>query len=88
VPVWAIIISQTGIDFSFYVMTTDLPKYFNDVMRIDVDKNGLYSSLPQVLNFFSAMAFGVLSDVCINKRYLSVRNTRRFFTTAGELKIF
>jgi len=83
-PVWAIIISQTGIDFSFYVMTTDLPKYLSDVMRFDVEKNGLYSSLPQVLNFFSAMAFGLLSDVCINKQYLSVKNTRRIFTTAGE----
>lgn len=65
-------------------MTTDLPKYLSDVMRIDVEKNGLYSSLPQVLNFFSAMIFGVLSDVCINKGLLSVKNTRRFFTTAGK----
>ena len=84
VPVWAIIISQTGMDFSFYVMTTDLPKYFSDVMRFDVEKNGLYSSLPQVLNFFSAMGFGLISDICINKQYLSVRNTRRLFTTTGE----
>jgi hypothetical protein len=83
VPVWAIIISQTGMDFSFYVMTTDLPKYFADIMRIDVERNGLYSSLPQVLNFFSAMAFGLLSDICINNEYLSVKNTRRFFTTTG-----
>lgn len=83
VPVWAIIISQTGMDFSFYVMTTDLPKYLSDVMRFDVEKNGLYSSLPQILNFFTAMGFGVLSDFCINKRYLSVRNTRKFFTTTG-----
>lgn len=85
IPVWAVIISQTGLDFSFYIMTTDLPKYFADVMRIDVERNGLYSSLPQVLNFFSAMAFGVLSDICINKEYLSVKNTRRFFTTAGKV---
>lgn len=86
VPVWAIIISQTGMDFSFYVMTTDLPKYMSDVMRFDVERNGLYSSLPQVLNFFSAMGFGVLSDICINRKYLSVRNTRRFFTTSGKIK--
>jgi MFS transporter, ACS family, solute carrier family 17 (sodium-dependent inorganic phosphate cotransporter), other len=82
-PVWAIIISQTGMDFSFYIMTTDLPKYFHDVMRMDVESNGLYSSLPQIMNFFSAMAFGVLSDICINKEYLSVKNTRRIFTTIG-----
>lgn len=83
IPVWAIIISQNGIDFSFYVMTTDLPKYLSDVMRFNVEKNGLYSSLPQVLNFFSAMGFGLLSDICINKEYLSVKNTRRIFTTTG-----
>ncbi|KAJ6633662.1 putative inorganic phosphate cotransporter [Pseudolycoriella hygida] len=83
VPVWAIIVSQTGIDFSFYVMTTDLPKYLSDVMRFDVEKNGLYSSLPQILNFFSALAFGLLSDFCINKKYLTVKNTRRIFTTTG-----
>jgi hypothetical protein len=87
VPVWAIIISQTGMDFSFYVMTTDLPKYLNDVMRVDVERNGLYSSLPQILNFFSAMGFGLLSDICINKEYLSVKNTRKFFTTTGELNL-
>jgi MFS transporter, ACS family, solute carrier family 17 (sodium-dependent inorganic phosphate cotransporter), other len=84
VPVWAIIISQTGIDFGFYVMTIDLPKYLSAVLRFNVEKNGLYSSLPQVLNFFSGMGFGMLSDMCINKEYLSVRNTRRLFTTAGE----
>lgn len=83
VPVWAIIISQTGCDFSFYVMTTDLPKYLSDVMRFDVEKNGLYSSLPQILNFFSSIGFGILSDICINRKYLSVKNTRRFFTTSG-----
>lgn len=86
VPVWAIIISQTGIDFSFYVMTTDLPKYLSDVMRFDVEKNGLYSSLPQILNFFSSMSFGLLSDICVNKEYLSVRNTRRIFTTTGGVE--
>lgn len=85
IPVWAIIISQTGIDFSFYVMTTDLPKYLSDVMRFDVEKNGLYSSLPQVLNFFSAMGFGLLSDLCIHHEYLSVKNTRKIFTTTGEM---
>lgn len=84
VPVWAIIISQTGIDFSFYVMTTDLPKYLSDVMRFDVERNGLYSSLPQILNFFSGMGFGLLSDYCINRKYLSVKNTRRIFTTTGN----
>lgn len=86
IPVWAIIISQSGIDFSFYVMTTDLPKYMSDVMRFNVEQNGLYSSLPQILNFFSSMAFGFLSDVCINKKYLSVKNTRKIFTTTGEKK--
>jgi MFS transporter, ACS family, solute carrier family 17 (sodium-dependent inorganic phosphate cotransporter), other len=64
-------------------MTTDLPKYFHDVMRLDVESNGFYSSLPQVLNFFSAMAFGVISDICINKKILSVKNTRRIFTSIG-----
>lgn len=54
-------------------------------MRIDVDRNGLYSSLPQILNFFSAMAFGVLSDIAINNEYLSVRNTRRYFTSFGMI---
>ena len=56
----------------------------SDVMRFNVEQNGLYSSLPQVLNFFSSMAFGLLSDVCINKKYLSVKNTRKIFTTTGE----
>lgn len=84
VPVWAIIISQTGIDFWFYIMTTDLPKYLSDVMRFDVEKNGLYSSLPLILNFLSGVGFGVLSDICINRKYLTVKNTRRFFTTSGK----
>lgn len=83
VPVIAIIISQLGIDFSFYVMTTDLPKYLSDVMQFDVEKNGLYSSLPQVLNFFAALFFGFMSDLCINRSYLSVKNTRKLFTTIG-----
>jgi MFS transporter, ACS family, solute carrier family 17 (sodium-dependent inorganic phosphate cotransporter), other len=84
VPVWAIIISQIGFDFAFYVMAIDLPKYLSAVLRFNVEKNGLYSSLPKVLNIFSGMTSAVLSDICINKEYLSVKNTRRLFTTIGE----
>lgn len=82
-PVWAIIASQLALDFSFYITSTDLPKYFHDVMRIEVDKNGLYSSLPPFLSIFSTLSTGALGDIAINKQYMSVRNSRRFFTLIG-----
>lgn len=81
-PVWAIILSQTGIDFSFYVMTTDLPKYMA-LMGFNIEQNGLYSALPQVFNFFVTLIFGLISDHVINRGYLSIKNTRKLFTTIG-----
>jgi ACS family sodium-dependent inorganic phosphate cotransporter len=81
-PVWAIILSQTGIDFSFYVMTTDLPKYMA-LMGFNIEQNGLYSALPQVMNFLVTLSFGFISDLVINRKYLSVKHTRKLFTTIG-----
>jgi hypothetical protein len=82
-PVWAIIITEAAENFTLYVMHNDLPKYMH-LLGFNLEQNGLYSALPQVSSFCCLWIFGYISDQIINRRYLSVKNTRKIFTATGN----
>ena len=81
VPVIALIIAQIGHGFGYFTMVTDLPKYMSDVMKFNVKENGIYSSMPYIAMWVTSILFGCFGDWTIKKKYLSVTNCRKIFTT-------
>jgi MFS transporter, ACS family, solute carrier family 17 (sodium-dependent inorganic phosphate cotransporter), other len=53
----------------------------SDVLKFNVKENGFYSSLPYVAMWISTMIFSVISDAIVNKKLLSITNSRKLFTT-------
>lgn len=47
-PVWAIIVTHACSVFGYFVVVNQLPTYLKDVFSLEVQKNGLLSSLPYI----------------------------------------
>lgn len=85
VPVWALIIAELGHDFSHYILAIFLPVYFSDVLKISIEKNGIYSAAPYVVRFLMAMIFGAVGDHLIVTEKLSVTKVRKLYTAFSRL---
>lgn len=45
-PVWALIVTNTGVSFAFFVAFNQLPTYMSQVLHFNIKQNGWFSSLP------------------------------------------
>lgn len=84
-PVWAFVISLFGVDWAFYTLVTDLPKYMRSVMKYTVEDNGYLSSLAYLCMWFNTMASSWLADWLIGKNILSLTAVRKIFATLSLL---
>jgi ACS family sodium-dependent inorganic phosphate cotransporter len=57
----------------------------SDVLQFSIKENGLYSSLPYAFMWVSSVAMGFVADWMINKNWINVTNTRKLYTTIGEI---
>lgn len=78
--VWSLILAEFGHDFSYFLLTTYLPIYFDEVLKVDIKSNGLYSSIPYLVRFVCAMVCGVIADYLIVKEITSITIVRKIFT--------
>ena len=75
------VLAQIGHGIGYFTVVTDLPKYMSDVLKFNVKENGFYSSMPYVAMWICTLIFSVISDYCINKKYLGITNSRKLYTT-------
>lgn len=83
-PVWGLIIAETGHGFSIYTLMNSMPKYLHDVLHYDISENAMASSLPFTTQWIGAMATGKLTDYIIGRKIVRVLLMRRIMTTIGE----
>lgn len=84
VPLWALVAAQVGHDWGFFTMVTDLPKYMKDVLKFDVEANGVWSSVPYVVMWIVSMVFGWFCDYLIVKKFIGVTMARKVFTSIAS----
>ncbi|XP_076263007.1 putative inorganic phosphate cotransporter [Rhynchophorus ferrugineus] len=85
VPVWALVITQVGHDWGFFTMVTDLPKYMKDVLKFNVSQNGIWSSVPYVVMWFTSLGSGWLCDFLVKKKIMGLTFSRKFFTSIASM---
>ncbi|XP_051247270.1 sialin [Dicentrarchus labrax] len=85
VPLWAIIVTQMCSNWSYYTLLTSLPTYMNNIMHFDLKSNGFLSALPYLGAWLLSMLSGVVADLLIERRLLSVTTVRKLFTILGVL---
>ncbi|GBP77577.1 Putative inorganic phosphate cotransporter [Eumeta japonica] len=72
---------QVGHDWGYYTMVTDLPKYTTDVLKYNVATAGLVNALPYLAMWVSSFIFGAVCDICIKKKWHSIKTGRIIHTT-------
>ncbi|XP_063535972.1 putative inorganic phosphate cotransporter, partial [Cydia strobilella] len=76
-PVWSAFITQSSSGICLVFLFTQLPSYMHYILGFNVKDSGLLSSLPYIASSFANIGFGVFSDFCINRGYLSTKNARK-----------
>ncbi|OQV12809.1 Sialin [Hypsibius exemplaris] len=57
IPVWALLISEFGYNWGFYVLLTNLPTYLNNILHFSLKSNGALSAMPYLSVDFLIGAF-------------------------------
>lgn len=56
------------------------------VLKFPIKENGLYSSIPYLAMWVSSILMGIVSDWMFVRKMITITNTRKLWTTVGELK--
>lgn len=84
VPVIALVTAGCLGDFGYFVAMIDLPKYMNDVLHMNAQENGIYSSLPYVAYILLSLVSSFCSDRLIASGRISITNARKLFVILCE----
>lgn len=61
-PFWAVMTANMAAGYVTNVQSDYTPTYFKEILRFDLQQNGLLAALPCLLEVISVTFFGVLSD--------------------------
>ncbi|KAM7055527.1 putative small intestine urate exporter isoform 2-T3 [Molossus nigricans] len=84
-PLWSILLSQFSENWYFYVMMAYLPTYLNSVLQVDLKGSGFLSALLLAVAFVSVILGGLLADLLLSRKVLTLIVIRRLFTATGVL---
>lgn len=82
-PMIAMTIAHMAHNWGFWTLLTEMPTYMKEVLKKDIKKNALLSSLPYLVMWILSFVFSPLSDFLINRQYLSRVVSRKLFNTIG-----
>lgn len=85
VPMIALIITHFGQNWGFLTVLTLMPTYFKDVLDLDIKDNGLWSSLPWLLQAICAWLASVVGDKLRQSGRLPVNVIRKVSNSIGKL---
>ncbi|XP_022916259.2 putative inorganic phosphate cotransporter isoform X2 [Onthophagus taurus] len=83
--VWALVAGQFGHAYLIFFLATNMPKYFSEVLNVNMKQNMWVNSMPYILQWISSVISGQLGDYNIKKRGWDVNFTRKFYTTVASV---
>ncbi|XP_030754153.1 putative inorganic phosphate cotransporter [Sitophilus oryzae] len=84
IPVWAIIISLIGTNFSMVYKGSYKTIFLSEIMKFDIQANGIVQAIPTLVACISGIFVSTLCDLTVKRRWLSRLNARRFFQIFGS----
>lgn len=79
---WAIVFAHFAENWGFYTMLTEMPTFFTDILGYDMDKAGIWSSLPYLIMAKMLYLSGYLSDKLVERK-MSYTLVRKLFCIVG-----
>ncbi|XP_055688588.1 vesicular glutamate transporter 1-like [Lutzomyia longipalpis] len=67
------------------IFLNQLPRFFTDVMNLDIDEAGYVSSYPFIITCCTTLLSGFIIDMVIKKEFWGVNETRRFFVCTSYI---
>ncbi|KAJ8946324.1 hypothetical protein NQ318_004213 [Aromia moschata] len=83
VPLWAIFLTQSGHNWGFWTLLTEIPIYMSNVMNFNIKSNSVLSALPYFVLWVLSFVFSTIADLLVNKGILSIGASRKLFNTIG-----
>lgn len=83
--VLALIITQMGHEWGFYLLSTEMPKYFEVILKFDYKDLAVYMSIPFLASYLFSLLCGAVCDHIVAKQIMTLTKARQQFTTIGAL---
>ncbi|GIY43899.1 hypothetical protein CDAR_120361 [Caerostris darwini] len=80
-PVWALIVTHFGQNWGFYTLLTDMPTYLSNVLHFNVEKNGVISALPNLIEAFVAVIASWVADKLLARKKLKITTIRKIMNS-------
>ncbi|XP_046549754.1 uncharacterized transporter slc-17.2-like [Haliotis rubra] len=84
-PFLGIVSAHVTYNFGLFLMMSNLPTYMMEVLRFDIQSNGVYSLIPYLAMLLAILLGSLFADTLIEKQLLSVNYTRKLMTILGHL---
>ncbi|KAG8513193.1 Sialin, partial [Galemys pyrenaicus] len=84
-PLWAIVVAHFSYNWTFYTLLTLLPTYMKEILRFNVQENGLLSALPYFGCWLCMILSGQAADTLREKWNFSTISVRRIFSLIGMI---
>ncbi|XP_050412208.1 sialin isoform X1 [Patella vulgata] len=82
---WACALCNFCTDWLDYSLLTCLPTFMHDVLKYDIQENGILSCIPVLLETTSSLVACYIADKLRQKKILSTTYTRRLFQVTGYI---
>ncbi|CAD5113020.1 DgyrCDS2222 [Dimorphilus gyrociliatus] len=83
--VWAICVANFTSDWGLYTFLTNIPTFLHEVLKFDIESNGLFSALPWIGLWINMTISPIIADKLISTSKLSVQNTRKLMNSIGGI---
>ena len=82
---WACVVANFVNNFGFFILLAWMPKYFNDVVKLNLATSSWFSALPWATMAVSGVFAGILADRMLSEWRVSTATTRKFIQSVGFL---
>lgn len=73
--------------WAYTAISTNFPKYMNDVLHIPLEKTSVYSTIPRIASIFLSIFAGCASDWMYTKRNIGLTTIRKIFAALGIVTV-
>ncbi|XP_052799661.1 sialin-like isoform X2 [Mya arenaria] len=84
-PAIAVVVMHACDTCTFYLILTCLPQYLKEVLKFDIQSNGMYSALPWISMLVGVILAGIGADSFRAKGCFSVTMVRKLFQVSASI---
>lgn len=81
VPFMALLVARCSETYGLSTLQAEIPSYMNGVLKMDIQSNAVFSSLPFLAMWLLSYVYLIVADVLLKRKWLSLTAVRKLFNT-------